>query len=439
MEETVRTHRLSKVAIEFNIKVDTVVKFLSNKGIKIDSNPNGKITEQMYEMLQKEFQSEKQLKETSKKLDIGISRHETVTLDKAKEREIDSDLDKDLFIKNVPVTFSKEPEKHVEKSKEELKKLDEPQIKKPVEEIIQIVTEPEKPVDTKPAEKPHKKESVSEEPTKVVEENRQEISEPGFEQIGPKVLRTIDLEKVNSKKPSKKTAEEKKIAEKAKEEASTDVEPKVVEKPAKKSGDSVEKSDAIEEIVATTQNDHAIILDSQVDEPDLIPHAELESEDEKLDKNFITTQYTVLEGVTILGKIDLPAAREPQKKQPVASSSDEKGYNKKKKRKRIKSEETPVEKTSPQTGVKTNQATGANVGASQKPGFKKQKGKTILRPEVSDEDIQKQIRETLARLSGPSKSKASKYRRQKRDAFQQQVEEEQLKLEEDKKTLSGTA
>ena len=57
---------------------------------------------------------------------------------------------------------------------------------------------------------------------------------------------------------------------------------------------------------------------------------------------------------------------------------------------------------------------------------------------MSDEDIQKQIRETLARLSAPSKSKASKYRRQKRDAFQLQAEEEMLKQEEDKKTLMVT-
>ena len=50
--------------------------------------------------------------------------------------------------------------------------------------------------------------------------------------------------------------------------------------------------------------------------------------------------------------------------------------------------------------------------------------KIALRPEVSEEEIEKQIKETLARLSGTGKTKTSKYRRQKRELISKQKEEE---------------
>ncbi|MEI6124011.1 MAG: translation initiation factor IF-2 [Bacteroidota bacterium] len=431
MEETAKIHRLSKVAIEFNIKVDTVVKFLSNKGHKIDSNPNGKITEQMYEMLQKEFQSEKQLKETSKKLDIGNSRHETVTLGQTKEREKEEEPEKDLFIKNVPVTF-KEPEKPKEEVKKPVEPLPAP---KPVEEAPIKVVVPEKIIIAEPLEQIPQKKVVVEEPVKSVVEEKPQITEESVEQVGPKILGTIDLDKVNSKKPTRKTPEEKKQSEKLKKEATEYKAPDIDEKP---DGEINAKLEIAEEIVNSSVDEQILMPEPIAEKVEEISAIEPVVAEEKQDANFITTQYAKIEGVTILGKIDLPPPREPQKKQPVASSSDEKNINKKKKRKRIKNEGKTTETTPAQSGARTNQPTSIQQGIAQKPGFKKAKGKTTTRPEVSDEDIQKQIRETLARLSGPTKSKASKYRRQKRDAFQQHAEEEQLKLEEDKKTLIVT-
>jgi translation initiation factor IF-2 len=132
-----------------------------------------------------------------------------------------------------------------------------------------------------------------------------------------------------------------------------------------------------------------------------------------------------------LRRIELPVVREPQKKQPVASSAENSPYNKKKKRKRIK----PDAPTTGPTDNKVGQDNSQNKG---KVGVKKPADKGQQRQEPTGEEIQKQIRETLARLSAPTKSKASKYRRQKRDAFHQQIEEEQLQMEEDKKTLQVT-
>ena len=123
----------------------------------------------------------------------------------------------------------------------------------------------------------------------------------------------------------------------------------------------------------------------------------------------IKTERTILSGPTVLGKIELPVER------PKTSSSSA-SEEEKRKRKRIKKVETP--------------APGAK-GQPAKPGaFKAEK------KEISEQDIQKEIKETLARLSGQgAKSKSSKNRRLKRDNVAQRRQEEMLAAEMDEKVL----
>jgi len=123
----------------------------------------------------------------------------------------------------------------------------------------------------------------------------------------------------------------------------------------------------------------------------------------------IRFERQVLSGPTVLGKIELPVEKP---KTPVATSSDD--ANSKRKRKRIKKVEV-------------------NPTANQQAGNKFNKGPKVEKQEVSERDIQKEIKETLARLSNQgSKSKASKNRRSKRDlvAQRRQEELEQAKLED---------
>ena len=125
----------------------------------------------------------------------------------------------------------------------------------------------------------------------------------------------------------------------------------------------------------------------------------------------IRAERQTLSGPTVLGKIELPVARP---RTPVASSSED--ANNKRKRKRIKK----VEVTTPNTPNTPN-----------KPKSDK--------PEVSGQDIQKEIKETLARLSNQGgKSKASKNRRQKRDNYAQRRQEEMAMAELEEKTLKLT-
>ncbi|MFM7644283.1 MAG: translation initiation factor IF-2 [Sphingomonadales bacterium] len=117
-----------------------------------------------------------------------------------------------------------------------------------------------------------------------------------------------------------------------------------------------------------------------------------------------------LSGPTVLGKIELPVEKP---RTPVASSSDD--ANSKRKRKRIKKVEPNNTNTNNSVKPKTEKA------------------------EISEQDIQKEIKETLARLSNQGgKSKASKNRRQKRDNYAQRRQEEMAMAELEEKTLKLT-
>ena len=128
----------------------------------------------------------------------------------------------------------------------------------------------------------------------------------------------------------------------------------------------------------------------------------------------IRFQRQVLTGTTVIGKIELPV--EKPKTTPAAADDS------KRKRKRIKKVEVQPAKNTP--GATTNQTSGP---------LKTEK------KEVSERDIQKEIKDTLARLSNQgSKSKASKNRRQKRDTVAQRRQDEMDMAELDDKILKLT-
>src|ERR1700741_3660513 len=80
MSET-KTLRLSKVAKELNIGLHNIVEFLETHGHHIETNPNAKIDDAQYELLLKEFQSEKLEREKSKTVNTGITGKVSVNLD----------------------------------------------------------------------------------------------------------------------------------------------------------------------------------------------------------------------------------------------------------------------------------------------------------------------------------------------------------------------
>jgi translation initiation factor IF-2 len=164
------------------------------------------------------------------------------------------------------------------------------------------------------------------------------------------------------------------------------------------------------------------------EEPEIIEEAIEEAP--KVEDNFLPREKINLVGPTILGTMKLPETRKPvDKKKPVASSSDETVKGKKKKRKRIKKQMgTPL----------TNETPAAAEHPKSKPHARKAGYRDTVKPELTEEDIQKQIKETLARLGPAGKSKTSKYRRLKREAVSQQLQQDQEKMEEGKKVIQVT-
>ncbi len=378
-----KTMRLSKVAKEFNLSLGKIVEFLSAKGRQVENNPNAKIGDDEYALLSKEFSGDKSAKEEAQSVGLSLNKlkRETIVLEdpkalKAKEEQ-------------------KAKEEAAAKAAEE-KKLAEEKAKAEAQEKPKVVVQ-ETPVEIKP---------VVEEPTEM----------PGI--TGPKVLGKVDLDSLNQK-----TKPDKSRHGVTKKDATTSPATDKDEETKNAKGKQKAEPVAEEEPVIEKTADPVVVVET--------PAA---AEEQKED--FHETVYQKLEGPKIMGKIELPVAKDPKK---TAASGGAGSLADKKKRKRIrKGGMTPEEIKK----VGTEQAQIARDRAKEKygdPRAKKTPGTRESRPALTDEEIQAQIKETLARLSNKgSKSKASKYRRDKRDDVRDKMAEQQEQSDLEKKTLKVT-
>ena len=458
MSEVSKSTRLGKAAQEFNVGVHNIVEFLQKKGIKIDNNPNTKLAPEVYALLVKEYQSEKTVKDLSKKIELEYTQHKTISItDKrpSADEEFDAEHGRgELFIRNMPPDHDKvaKPKPAAEEKPAEVKPVAEPEKKaepvkesetpKPVvaavepEAKVQPVHEPVKetagtaevqPVAAEADDK-HAAEPVKPEPEKVTAK-ADEPAEEEKSQIGQlKVLGKMDLDSLH--KPSKKAKGKPKTTETSDEspvkaDEITETPQVTTPKPETTVTESAPP-------VAAEKTEEAVVA-----EPEKPAEPVIERE-----SNFLKTEVRKLEGVTILGTMKLPEARKPEPKKPVASSSDDASKNKKKKRKRIKKQgEDVVSETDKPQGSQPHSGqphSGQGQFNKNKPVRDNKKGgprRDIPKVELSPEDIQKQIKETLQRLSGGGKSKASKHRREKRSIASAQMAEEAQKIMDEGKTI----
>ncbi|MCC4213411.1 translation initiation factor IF-2 [Leeuwenhoekiella parthenopeia] len=288
----------------------------------------------------------------------------------------------------------------------------------------QFQTDANKKVASKEAaqEKQKEKEAIRQAREEEIEEKRQDRA-PEKEVIraktnlqGPKQVGKIDLDRAG--KPKEKEApKEEKIEEKPVEEVKPEVKPKVEEPVAKKE----EPAKPVEEKKEPVK----------VEKPALAPPKPVEEktkkEAPKLGDDVVKTDYKKLEGPNFTGeKIDLSQFKKPEKKKKPTTSNDDR----KRKRKRIS--KTP--------GANPNAAAGNNRGRSnnnQRGGSRR--GAQVVKEEPTEEEVQKQIRETLEKLQGKSnKGKGAKYRRDKRDQHRQKNEDEMAQQEAENKVLKVT-
>ncbi|HRJ35996.1 MAG TPA: translation initiation factor IF-2, partial [Flavobacteriales bacterium] len=238
--------------------------------------------------------------------------------------------------------------------------------------------------------------------------NEPEVVKPKVESdVKVSVIGKIDLGTVGKKKTTKKAAEPEVKKEKEKEK---EVE-KPVEKPVAKKTTAKKTEEPAPEPVAEAPVavETPVVVETPVETPvkeeaiPVVPEIETHK-----------TEYSKLSGPKIVGKIDLPVARDNQS----SSSAGER-----KKRKRIK--KVNIDQAAKQQTQRDNQ--------------KKRPERNAPKPEVTAEDIQKEIKETLARLSSQGgKSKSSKIRREKRDIRTQLREEEMIRAAEEEKVLKLT-
>lgn len=407
MTEGTAVIRLVKAAKEFNIGIATIVEFLAKKGHKIESSPNTKLSPEQYALLVKEFQSEKTVKETAKKIELEYIHHQAKSAAPRKV-EVEEEEVEEIVIKNIPIdnkellkakTPAPEPEKH----KPEAEKPTEP-IKK-AEEIIPVKEEK----DEQETVIPELEKVTAEETTAITEKPAEVAEDTSKEKSQLKILGQIDLGAMNTKtKPARKTREEKEAERKEK-----------ASKGKKKTeAETVEKVPEVKQEPVTEKE----ITPEPQPEPEPVP-------EEKVDPRFIAREKIKLNGPTIVGSIKLPETRKPEQKKPVASSSDDQVGNRKKKRKRIKKQSEPSTTETP-----------ATTADAHKGRLKDRKGgrREIHKVEPTEEEIQRQIRETLQRLSPTGKSKASKYRREKRQLISQHKQEELEKQQLDQQVLKVT-
>ena len=413
MTEDIKVTRLSKAAREFNVGISTIVEFLHKKGFDLDPNPNTKLPHEAYILLVKEYSTDSSVKKESEKLILKDlhRKKESVSIDDFSEKIETDDTEKD---ENVLVKDSSGLKTTVD-IKTEIKKIDiklvgkidlEKTLKPKVEKPVLPKEEPGKKVVPIPdkAEKTEKKKPEPEKEIPVIPVPEKEKKHKT--NIDIRIVGKIDLDTI-----AKDTKPVKKEESKKKHIPEQDEQPKASVK---------EEPEIIREVTPEPVVEKALVED--IVKEVLIPDPE---EDVIA---LYKTDFKKLAGPRVVGRIELPV-EEKKKSAPfppvrVGGDSD---FRRKKRRKRIlkEKENTPIVK--PVTTDKKD-----------KPGTKKVVKKRPVRAEVNEEEVQKQIKETLARLTTKGKSKGSRYRREKREAVSQKHQEVADKLELDKNILKVT-
>ena len=424
MTEDIKVTRLSKAAREFNVGISTIVDFLHKKGFDLDPNPNTKLPHEAYILLVKEYSTDISVKKESEKLILKDlhRKKETVSINDFSEKSEteESERDDDVLVKDSSgIKSTVEIKTEIKKpdikliGKIDLEKTLKPKVEKapaPKEEPVQKATPV--PVEPEKTEKPEKVQKAiarkeKNEPEIPVEEKNSKSN------IDLHIVGKIDLETIT--KDNKQTKKEEQ-----KEKAKTPAKEKTKEKEIRRKPEPIKEPEIIEEPVEEPAAEEVQI--ENLIEDIIIPEPEEDI------VALYKTDFKKLVGPRVVGRIDLPV--EEKKKatpfQPVRVSGDS-DFRRKKRRKRILKEKENVPVVKPVTTDK-----------KEKPTAKKVVKKRPIRAEVNEEEVQKQIKETLARLTTKGKSKGSRYRREKREAISQKHQEVVDQQELDKNILKVT-
>ena len=392
-----RKLRLIQVAKEFKVGLNTITDFLQKKGIKSDGSPNTLVDSETYAVLEKEFGANRAAGNARDSIRERISlKQTTITLEEAKKQEREEE--KEVVIKSNVISVKDE--------------IQQPKI------LGKIDLSPKPKAAPTPAPAPKA------EPVKPAEQPRAAPPAPAGAPVeAPKPAAKPEPAAEKPAAPEVKTAPAAPAAPAAAAATAAQTE---TGKPAPAAAPAPAATPA------TTLAAAPAAAAAPAPKPE--PAAPKD--------NIFRPETVTLTGPQVLGTMDVSGF--------VAGG--------KHKRKRLQKEKVDVSKA-PKGNTPGGNRQGGNQGgqgSQNRPGGpgqnqprpgegrrNKNKGKAapkpIVRPEVSDEEVSKQVKDTLARLTAKgAKSKSAKYRKDKRDAVAERMNEEFEREEMERSTLKVT-
>ena len=400
-----------------NVGITTAVEFLQKKGFTVEPNPNTKITDEQYQMLVKEFSTDKDLKMKSERF--------------SQERQ-----SKDRNKGTVSIDGYGQNEREKNKP-EEIKTVVPEDVRPKFKQVGKIDLDKvgHKTVEEKPAMEEQKPVEAKEEVKETVEVQQAPVAEAPQEEP---VKETVDVQPVVTAEPESVQPEAKQ--EEPAHEAAAEEEPATPQQPESKDDEpATEEKDGIfkirqpefvSKINVIGQIDLAAL--NQSTRPKKKSKEEKRREREEKEKQRQDQKKQMKEA--IIKEI----RREDSK---LKDTGDEQGGNSKKKRARINKEK--VDLNNIQNMQRPGGDRGKNTGGmdKQQGGGKKNKDrfkKPVIKQEVSEEDVAKQVKETLARLTAKGKNKGAKYRKEKREQAADRLHELESQEMADSKVLKLT-
>ncbi|WP_347152676.1 translation initiation factor IF-2 [Phocaeicola vulgatus] len=426
------TIRLNKVTRDLNVGITTVVEFLQKKGYTIEASPNAKITEEQYAVLVKEFSTDKNLKIESEKFSQERQNKDCNKASISIEG-FESKKEKEEVVKTVIPEEARPKLKQVGKiDLDNLNKKTAPKVVEPAAKVIEQTPKAE-PVVEKVVERKETPQPEKETPKPVVVEEKK--PEPAPQPAPAPVLeekKEPKIEKTEEKTPQvkemeKETPEAAPVQEKEEDDVfkirPTEFKSKInvvgqidlaalnqSTRPKKKSKE--EKRKEREEKDKQRQEQRKLMKDAII--------KEIRKGDDKISKNSVNDDAAKKKKRNRINKerVDINAAGTTNA--GGASNNNQRNDN--------------ANRPNRNNNSKPNGNNNQGGGKFNKDRFKK----PVVKAEVSDEDVAKQVKETLARLTNKTKNKAAKYRKEKRENVQNRLMEQEEMEQEDSKILKLT-
>ena len=388
--------RLNKVIKEFNVGLQTVVDFLTTKGFEVKASPSEKISDAQYDLLRQEFGADRDLRTEAEKMIQNRQKEKIQKEKKASRKDVATEIKTEI-----------------------------PTELRPKVKVMGIIDLNQKKADDKTSAQ-----------KQVKDEETKEVA-PGNTNSSNNTSNTTEAPKTNDTES---------------------------EMPKPQTNNTTEAAN----VAANEQNDgQAAAQQGKKQKQKLSVEERAAAIGEENNGVFKLHTQTEIAGPKVLGVIDLSSinqttrpkkkSKEERRKEREEKNRQGRGGNnnaaqgqnagEKKKRTRIGKERVDVNAASNQQGNKGrqnqgNQQGGANnaQGGSKRSKERNRRAKEQQpKQEISDEDVAKQVKETLARLTNKQKgSRGAKYRKEKREQVRERQEEERLEAKAESKVLKLT-